>query len=105
MAEMADMPMPLPANTAPMMGGDGPFGSIGMGGMFSVVKVRAEQKPGDYRDPGWYKHSVGTQAHEWRGPLPEPVQQQVPTAASASNLEVQVRKPSMKGMQGMEGMH
>ena len=30
----------LPANTLPMMTGLGPFGPVGMGGMFSVVKVR-----------------------------------------------------------------
>ena len=56
MADMAEMEMPLPDNTVPMMTGQGPFGSVEMGGMFSVVKVRKDQKPGDYKDPGWYKH-------------------------------------------------
>ena len=32
-----------------------PFGSVEMGGMFSVLKVRHDQKPGDYKNPGWYK--------------------------------------------------
>lgn len=36
MADMAEMQMPLPDNTVPMMGGEGPFGSVEMGGMFSV---------------------------------------------------------------------
>jgi manganese oxidase len=64
MAEMAEMSMPLPANTLPMMTGTGPFGSIEMGGMFTVVKVREGLAVGDYRDPGWYKHPPGTVAYE-----------------------------------------
>lgn len=43
--------MPLPENTLPMMTGKGPFGSIEMGGMFTVVKTRENLAPGDYRDP------------------------------------------------------
>jgi hypothetical protein len=31
-----------------------------MGGMFTVVKVRDDLAPGDYRDPGWYKHPADT---------------------------------------------
>jgi FtsP/CotA-like multicopper oxidase with cupredoxin domain len=64
MAEMAAMTMPLPENTLPMMTGTGPFGGIEMGGMFTVVKVREGLAPGDYRDPGWYKHPAGTVAYE-----------------------------------------
>ena len=64
MAEMAEMSMPLPANTLPMMTGTGPFGGIEMGGMFTVVKVREGLAAGDYRDPGWYKHPAGTVAYE-----------------------------------------
>jgi FtsP/CotA-like multicopper oxidase with cupredoxin domain len=64
MAEMAEMSMPLPANTLPMMTGTGPFGPIEMGGMFTVVKVRDGLAPGDYRDPGWYQHPKGTVAYE-----------------------------------------
>jgi hypothetical protein len=70
MADMGEMEMPLPDNTLPMMTGQGPFGPLEMGGMFTVVKVRAEQKPGDYTDPGWYRHPAGTQAYEWTGALP-----------------------------------
>lgn len=67
MAEMQDMAamqhmMPLPENTLPMMTGEGPFGPIEMGGMFTVVKVRDDLKPGDYSDPGWYEHPKGTVA-------------------------------------------
>jgi manganese oxidase len=63
MADMGMMAMPLPANTLPMMTGTGPFGPIEMGGMFTVMKVREDLAPGDYRDPGWYKHPGGTVAH------------------------------------------
>ncbi len=63
MAEMGEMEMPIPENTLPMMTGTGPFGPLEMGGMFSVVKVRDNVKPGDYRDPGWYRHPKGTVAY------------------------------------------
>jgi len=63
MADMGMMSMPLPANTLPMMTGTGPFGAIEMGGMFTVMKVRENLAPGDYRDPGWYKHPPGTVAY------------------------------------------
>jgi len=63
--------MPLPDNTAPMMSGTGPYGPLEMGGMFSVLKVRADQKPGDYQDPGWFRHPAGTVAREYTGPLAE----------------------------------
>ena len=64
---MGDMEMPLPDNTLPMMGGTGPYGSLEMGGMFSVVKVRKNLARNDYRDPGWYQPPPGTVAYEWRG--------------------------------------
>ena len=109
MADMAEMDMPLPDNTARMMTGEGPFGSVEMGGMFSMVKVRKDQKAGDYKDPGWYKHPAGTVAYEWTGATPNPPRfaaeggktmkaQNMP----AKEVEVQVRKPAMGG--GMSGM-
>jgi FtsP/CotA-like multicopper oxidase with cupredoxin domain len=70
MAEMGAMEMPLPDNTLPMMTGQGPFGPIEMGGMFTVVKVREGLARGDFKDPGWYKHPKGTVADEWKGALP-----------------------------------
>ena len=100
MADMAEMEMPLPDNTAPMMTGDGPFGSVEMGGMFSMLKVRRDQKPGDYSDPGWFKQPAGTQAFEWTGSLAEPERfaSEATAAMPAKNapareIEVQVRKP------------
>ena len=52
--------MPGPRNTPPMMAGDGPFGPISMGGMFTVLKVRKEIEDGV--EPGWYDHPKGTVA-------------------------------------------
>lgn len=97
MADMAEMEMPLPHNTAPMMTGDGPFGSVEMGGMFTMVKVRDDQAPGDYSDPGWYRQPEGTQAWEWTGPLAEPARfkaEPARTAGAQPGVEVQVRKPT-----------
>ena len=61
---MAEMEMPLPDNTLPMMTGFGQFGPIEMGGMFTVMKVREGLAAGDYQDPGSYKHPPGTVAYE-----------------------------------------
>jgi len=66
MAEMTEMNMPLPANTLPMMGGRGPHGPIGMGGMFTVLKVREGLGSEDYRDPGWYQPPPDTLARKAR---------------------------------------
>jgi manganese oxidase len=53
-------------NTLPMMAGDGPFGSIEMGGMFTVMKIR-EGLSSDDEDPGWYTHPEGTVAAKVEG--------------------------------------
>ena len=79
MGEMGSMEMPLPANTLPMMTGDGPFGPVEMGGMFTTVKVREGIAAGDYKDPGWYQHPSGTVSYEWKGaPPPAPVRVAAP---------------------------
>ena len=106
MADMAEMEMPLPENTIPMMTGEGPYGSVEMGGMFSVVKVRRDQKPGDYANPGWFKQPPGTQAYEWKGPpLAEPKRssdggKSAMPRASSTAVEVQVRKPGKSSSNG-----
>jgi len=101
MHEMSEMEMPLPDNTLPMMTGQGPFGAIGMGGMFSVLKVRDDQKPGDYRDPGWFKHPAGTLAKEYTGELPAPVRGAAPQAEANTP---EARKPmGHEGHGGHEG--
>ena len=70
--DMSGMPMdmPLPPNTLPMMAGDGPFGNIAMGGMFTVMKIRADLAHGDYRDPGWYQAPPGMRARAWEEDAP-----------------------------------
>ena len=101
MHDMTEMAMPLPDNTAAMMTGTGPFGAVGMGGRFSVVKVRAAQKPGAYADPGWYRQAPGEASYEWTGALPDPARLKAegsglmpPLDKPASDTEVTVRKPS-----------
>jgi FtsP/CotA-like multicopper oxidase with cupredoxin domain len=61
MGDMADMKMPVPDNSIPMSGATGPFGTITMGGMFTILKVR-EQLASYDTDPGWYQHPPGTVA-------------------------------------------
>ena len=56
-------------NTLPMVAGEGPFGPVEMGGMFTVLKVRDEHARGDYNDPGWYKNPPGTVASRARNAL------------------------------------
>jgi FtsP/CotA-like multicopper oxidase with cupredoxin domain len=94
MGDMAEMEMPMPDNTLPMMTGQGPFGGVGMGGMFSVLKVRRDQAPGDYRDPGWYKHPPGTVASEYRGEIAVPAYAPDSITEQAAAIEMQVRKPA-----------
>ena len=100
MHDMAEMEMPLPDNTVPMMTGQGPFGAMGMGGMFSVVKVRRDQPPGHYKNPGWYAHPPGTVAYEYQGEWQEPLRQSPQPSPELGHetttqpgLEVQVQKP------------
>jgi manganese oxidase len=96
MADMGEMTMEIPDNTAPMMTGEGPFGGVEMGGMFSVLKVRKDQKRGDY----------STVAREVTGAVAEPMRPE-PTHMNAHGdssmpmqhkaqpeVEVQIRKPS-----------
>lgn len=90
MADMGEMQMPVPDNTLPMMTGQGPFGAIEMGGMFTTVKVREGLARDDYRDPGWYDHPKGTVAYEWTGPVDEPVRR---SEKLGDGVEVQVKKP------------
>jgi hypothetical protein len=53
--------MATPRNSIAMRGGDGPYGAIDMGGMFTIVKIREQI---DYdRDPGWYEQPRGTSAY------------------------------------------
>jgi hypothetical protein len=58
MMHMYQMNMKMPENSVPMLGGSGPFDFIEMGGMFTIVKVRA---PGRLNDV-WHTHPPGTVA-------------------------------------------
>ena len=95
MADMAEMTMPLPDNTLPMMTGDGPFGSVEMGGMFSVLKVRRDLGANDWSDPGWFKHPAGSVAYEWKGALAEPAR--AAAASGPAAVELRARKPAGHG--------
>ncbi len=91
MADMGSMEMPLPDNTLPMMSGQGPFGPMEMGGMFTAVKVRDDVQRGNYKDPGWYKHPQGTVAYEYTGELAAPTRAAAPARDSKT---MNVRKPT-----------
>jgi FtsP/CotA-like multicopper oxidase with cupredoxin domain len=60
MGDMGDMRMPVPPNSIPMRNTPGPFASIDMGGMFTILKVR--NKPTAQDAAGWYTHPAGTVA-------------------------------------------
>jgi hypothetical protein len=58
MGDMAEMGMPVPPNSIPMVGAAGPHDYITMGGMFTILKVREGLKSYD-EDPGWYQDKPG----------------------------------------------
>ena len=63
---MGDMPDMGKVRNSLLMGSHegraaGPFGSIFMGGMFTILKVRENLRSYD-EDPGWYEHPPGTVA-------------------------------------------
>ena len=91
MAEMGSMGMPLPDNTLPMMSGQGPYGAMEMGGMFTTVKIRKGLARDDYQDPGWYAQPPGTRATEWTGAVPTAARADAPQTDSNT---VDVRKPA-----------
>jgi len=95
MADMGEMEMPLPDNTLPMMTGQGPYGPMEMGGMFTTVKVRRGLARNDYKDPGWYQQPPGTQAYEWTGEVVAAPSRATTTspATPTRTMEMNVRKP------------
>ena len=111
-----------PPNTLPMMGGDGPFGSIGMGGMFTVLKVHEDipkfataaeyaehvKLPGDL---GWYNNPPGTVAESimkastpsdsaviYTCPMHPEVRQRGPGSCPKCGMTLKPEKP--KAMEG-----
>jgi FtsP/CotA-like multicopper oxidase with cupredoxin domain len=91
MSEM--MHMPLPSNTLPMMAGGGPYGDIEMGGMFTVMKIRADQMTGDYRDPGWYSAPAGSVAYPYDGEAP-PAAREASAVQDGADVPWRARKPT-----------
>jgi len=61
MGDMGDMGMSVPENSIPMAGAKGQFGTITMGGMFTLLKVR-EKLTDPHADPGWYQYPPGSVA-------------------------------------------
>jgi hypothetical protein len=72
-------------NTLPMMTGEGPFGPIEMGGMFTMFKVRAGLE--SYGEPAWYDNPAGTVARKVETP------------------EEPANPPMKKPMEGMDHDH
>jgi hypothetical protein len=58
LSEMTGMAQPV--NSIAMMGAPGPHGTIDMGGMFTLLKIRDRLE----RDPGWYSAPTTTTASE-----------------------------------------
>ncbi len=53
--------MKVMRNAIPMIGAEGQYGYITMGGMFTLLKVRENLKSYD-EDPGWFAHPAGSVA-------------------------------------------
>lgn len=100
MADMAEMEMPSPDNTLPMMTGFAQFGAVEMGGMFTVVKVREGLDTNDYSDPGDYAFPEGTVAYEFNGTLAEPARRTDEAFGAKPATEVRVVKPGPGGHAG-----
>ena len=64
--------------------------------MFSVVKVRDDVRPGDYKDPGWYRHPPGTVAYEYTGQLQEPARAR-PGAMAKTSMSSAPAVPATSG--------
>jgi manganese oxidase len=60
MGAMSEMNMPAPTNSIPMRGSKGPFGTVAMGGMFTILKVRDDVSRED--GTGFYQAPPGTTA-------------------------------------------
>jgi len=89
MGEMGAMGMPIPPNSLPMRGGKGPYGSIDMGGMFTILKVRDDAAIAD--PSGFYTPPPGTLA----GPASD--------AALAADGVKRPSPPSVRATGGHDG--
>ncbi len=115
MGEMGEMGMRVPPNSIPMVGSAGPHGYIDMGGMFTILKVRANLK--DYSDPGWYEQPQETLTHlateadlKRNGisvtPLPSPLSPPHPELMGDGRTNGDEKQPGTSGVGGnsMKGM-
>jgi hypothetical protein len=98
---MGDMEMPGPDNTLPMMTGSGQFGPIEMGGMFTVMKIRAGMARDDYSDPGPYRNPQGTVAYEVDAPSADAPRQENQKAGGKPPNQTKGMKPKGMDMKGM----
>jgi FtsP/CotA-like multicopper oxidase with cupredoxin domain len=89
MGDMSDMNMQVPPNSVPMAGGPGPFGTIDMGGMFTIVKVRDHVD--GYADVPAYQHPPGTLAVA-----------ATPAELARDGIDVPSSRPAMPDMPGMK---
>ena len=92
MHDMAEMEMPLPDNTLPMMTGKGPFGPVGMGGMFSVVKVRDDVQAGRLQGPRSVQAPAGHRRLRVHGPAARARARR--SCAPGRRPDLHVRQPS-----------
>lgn len=60
MRDMTKTNMPIPPNSIPMLGYNGPFGQTTFGGMANILRVR--KKTDHYKDPGPYQFPRGSMA-------------------------------------------
>lgn len=58
MRDMTKTGMPIPSNSIPMLGYDGPLGQTVFGGMANILRVR--EKTDNYQDPGPYSFPRGS---------------------------------------------
>lgn len=68
--------------------------------MFTVLKVRKDQAPNDYKNAGWFKQPKGTQAFEWKGATPSLSRSKDGGSSAMKRMhptpevELKVKKPS-----------
>ena len=91
--------MPMPQNSIAMMGGPGPYGTIDMGGMLTVFKVRENLT--SYADPGWYQAPAGTVA---QAATKQELERDGITVGSSAQQRPSAGEAPMTNMPGMKHM-
>jgi hypothetical protein len=57
------------------------------------MKIRADLKAGDYRDPGWYEAPAGSVAYPYDGEAP-PAVRDATALQDQGKVQLRVKKPS-----------